>query len=170
MRILGFSNDWRFSHKLPVPPCLNWLEGLTFKYNRKHQKAAEGKGPLCIFTSNDMEKGWNSTDVEAFRARMACVITCFATLEMAGAKENNGNQRLEKCQKCGACSLLLKSSPLQKIVQKQDPVAFYKFDAHIKSYYAAMMPLSNHYGRPSAHTSNEFLSEYDALVAEAENR
>ena len=144
MHILGFSNDWRFSQKVPTQPCLNWLEGLEFKYNRKHQKAGEGRGPLCIFTSNEMDKGWSSADIAAFYARMACVIWCFVKMEMVGVKENQANARVEKCVKCGACALLLKSNTLQEMLQKNNPEAFAKFDYQIKlkpiHYGAAQKP------------------------------
>ena len=93
MRILGFSNDWRFSQKVPTQPCLNWLEGLEFKYNRKRQKAGEGRRPLCIFTSNEMDKGWRSADIAAFYARMACAISCFVKMEMVGVKEPSERPR-----------------------------------------------------------------------------
>ena len=125
MHILGYSNDWRFSPKLPVSPCLNWLEGLDFTYNRKHQKPGEGKGLLCIFTSNDIENGWNPKDIAAFHARMATTITCGVKLETMGIQENEGNARLEQCKKCAAAALIWKSPVLAQ---------------HLKKYYPGMYP------------------------------
>ena len=90
MHFLGYCNDFRFSEKVPVPQFLNWLEGLTFKYNRKHQAAGESKGPLCMFTSNDVKSGWKEIDIKAFFARIDTKIECAAKFEDAGIQENEG--------------------------------------------------------------------------------
>ena len=169
MHLLGFCNDCRFSPKLPVAPCLNWLGGLTFKYNRKHQKPQEGKGPLCIFTSNDMKSSWERVDVEAFYARMATVIVCFVTLQMAGMPEKEANARAEICQKCGACALLKKSSALQHIAKNRDPLAFGFYELHLKQHYARKFPAPRPFG-VQTQCDNAVDSEWEALVAEAENR
>ena len=57
MHLIAFANDWRFTPQLPAQQCLNWLEGLEFTYNRKHDSPQESRGPPGLFTSNDMESG-----------------------------------------------------------------------------------------------------------------
>ena len=166
MHLLGFSNDWRFSHKLPVQPCLNWLEGLDFKFNRKHQKPAEGKGPLCIFTSNDVQTGWKQTDINAFFARMYAVLPCLVTIHMAGIPEREASSRVEKCVKCGACALLWKSAPLRNFVNSNYPASYKLFEQHMRKF----QPSSSRIAEEAPRRRQTEEDEWEALVAEAEMR
>ena len=166
--LLGFSNDWRFSPKLPVQPCLNWLEGLEFAYNRKHERPGESKGPPAIFTSNDVENGWSKVDIAAFFARMGAAIHCHTKLIDAGVAENEANKRVEKCLKCGACALIWKSPILAQKVQCQYPASYRELCRHINSFLAKRNR-SQPQTQGGSSASKEMLSEYDALVREAGN-
>ena len=158
-------NDWRFPRKLPVQACLNWLEGLEFKYNRKHQEGVGGKGPLGIFTSRDMESGWGNKDVVAFYARMAAVLGCVTTTQIANVAEKECNQRLQKCRKCGARALIKHSPVLQSLVRSKNPLAFGFYELRLKQFYEKAARSS-----PQCHVAGNVNDEYEALVAEAENR
>ena len=155
MHFLGYCNDFRFSEKVPAPQLLNWLEGLTFKYNRKHQAAGESTGPLCMFTSNDVKTGWKEIDIKAFFARIDTKIECAAKFEDAGIQENEGNSRVQRCPKCGACGLLALSNVLQQLVKNRDPLASSYYELHLKNHFARKEPDNR---------------EYQAMVDEAERR
>ena len=94
-------------------------------------------------------------DIEAFFARIDTKIECVAKFEDAGIQENEGNSRLERCPKCGACGLLALSNMLQQLVKNRDSLAF--------SYYE--LQLKNHFARKDPENR-----EYQAMINEAEGR
>ena len=135
--LLAFANDWRFSKDLPVQPCLNWLEGLPFKRNRKHKDPVQSKGPIAIFTSNNMEAGWSRVDVGAFQARVNTSIECVATFVATKTPMKLAVERLGKCKKCAACALLWKSPVLLELVRKENA----EVGAIADAWIAAMIPV-----------------------------
>ena len=167
MHLLSFCNDWRFSRKLPVQACLNWVEGLEFKYNRKRQKGVEGKWPLGIFTSNDMESGCGYKDVVAFYARMAAALGCVTTIQIANVAEKECNKRLQKCRECGARALIKHSPALQSLVRPKNPLAFGFYELRSKQFYEKA---ARSFPQAQCHVAGNVNDEYEALVAEAENR
>lgn len=162
MHLVGYANDWRFSPSLPVQPCLNWLEDLEFCYNRKHESPGESRGPPGIFTSNNMNSGWSRENIEAFFARMGGVLNCYTTFQMANMKMKEANKRLEKCFKCGAISLLWKSPILAETIKSNYPTAHKEFVLQLTAFLSRRQ-------RGAGSHSNPPMSEYDALVADAES-
>ena len=55
------------------------------------------------------------------------------------------------------------------MLQKNNPEAFAKFEYQIKQYQATMARRKNPDACPPVQTANALLTEYDALVAEAES-
>ena len=166
MHLIAFANDWRFTPQLPVQQCLNWLEGLEFTYNRKHDSPQESRGPPGLFTSNDMESGWKKEDIKAFNARMWATLYCCKTIFMANLPEREANKRLEKRLKCAAVSLLWKSPDLAQMAQKENPAAHKEFAARLKAFLSRR----NQEMLTGVQCPHARMSEYDMDVAEAELR
>ena len=112
-----------------------------------------------------MESGWGYQDVVAFYARMAAVLGCVTPTQIANAAEKECNQQLQKCRKCGARAPMKHSPVLQSLVRPENPLAFGFYELRLKQFYEKAARSS-----PQCHVAGNVNDEYEALVAEAENR
>ena len=109
------------------------------------KKLAEGKGPLRIFTSNDIETGKNQKDIAAFLARTPKTIACGVELESMGIQENEGNARLGKRKKRAAAAPIWKSLVLAQRGQKRFRPGTYQFyERSLGAFFSNRAALPNH--------------------------